>query len=27
VSETLFDQAGAEEAKGQEPLAVRMRPR
>ena len=27
MSETLFDQAGAEEAKGQEPLAVRMRPR
>ncbi len=27
VSETLFDDAGAEAAKGQEPLAVRMRPR
>lgn len=27
MSETLFDQAGAEAAKGQEPLAVRMRPR
>lgn len=27
MSETLFDDAGAEAAKGQEPLAVRMRPR
>ena len=27
MSETLFDAAGAEAAKGQEPLAVRMRPR
>jgi putative ATPase len=27
VSETLFDDAGSEAAKGQEPLAVRMRPR
>ncbi len=27
VSETLFDDAGAEAARGQEPLAVRMRPR
>ena len=27
MSDTLFDDAGAEAAKGQEPLAVRMRPR
>ncbi|AFR09388.1 MULTISPECIES: replication-associated recombination protein A [Nocardiopsis] len=27
MSETLFDDAGAEAARGQEPLAVRMRPR
>ncbi|MFE3461243.1 replication-associated recombination protein A [Nocardiopsis aegyptia] len=27
MSETLFDDAGSEAAKGQEPLAVRMRPR